>query len=65
MAVSLAKFGIRVNAVSPGRIKATHENQEADKNGDEWGIGNDDVETHLSNRSVWSFSLVHVSQNWA
>lgn len=51
MAVSLQHYGIRVNAVSPGRIKVTHENKEADKEGTEWGIGEDDVSTHPSNRA--------------
>lgn len=40
MAVSMQSLGIRVNQVSPGRIKAAHENQEADeKGGAEWGMG--------------------------
>jgi hypothetical protein len=30
MAVSLGQFRIKINAVSPGRIKATHENKQAD-----------------------------------
>jgi len=51
MAVSLQHFGIRVNAISPGRVKATHENKEADDNGDEWEVGDDDVEKHATNRA--------------
>jgi NAD(P)-dependent dehydrogenase (short-subunit alcohol dehydrogenase family) len=50
MAVSMQEFGIRVNCVSPGRIKATHENKEADENGGEWGIEGDDVAAHVTNR---------------
>lgn len=50
MAVSLQQYGIRVNAVSPGRIKVAHENKQADKEGTEWEVEQDDVDTHLSNR---------------
>lgn len=45
IAVGLAKFGLRVNATSPGRIEVTHENKDADRKGDGWGIGKDDMET--------------------
>jgi NAD(P)-dependent dehydrogenase (short-subunit alcohol dehydrogenase family) len=51
MAVSMKQFGIRVNQVSPGRIKVTHENAEADQNGSEWEVADDDVDTHLTNRA--------------
>ncbi|KAG9788876.1 hypothetical protein ABEF95_002387 [Exophiala dermatitidis] len=51
MAVSLQSFGIRVNMISPGRIKVTHENPEADKEGEEWELDEDDVETHPTNRA--------------
>ncbi|KAK5946199.1 hypothetical protein PMZ80_000340 [Knufia obscura] len=50
MAVSLQHYGIRVNCVSPGRIKVTHENKQADKEGTEWDVAEDDVETHPTNR---------------
>ncbi len=51
MAVSMHAFGIRVNQVSPGRIKATEENAEADQNGDEWSNSEDDVNVHPTNRA--------------
>ncbi|KAK4940143.1 hypothetical protein LTR10_019678 [Elasticomyces elasticus] len=51
MAVSMQSFGIRVNMVSPGRIKVTHENQDADKAGEEWEVEQDDVDAHLTNRA--------------
>jgi NAD(P)-dependent dehydrogenase (short-subunit alcohol dehydrogenase family) len=50
MAVSMQSFGIRVNQVSPGRIKVTHENRDADKEGTGWEIGEDDISTHPTNR---------------
>lgn len=51
MAVSMQSFGIRVNMVSPGRIKVTHENEAADENGEDWEIEEDDVSTHPTNRA--------------
>jgi NAD(P)-dependent dehydrogenase (short-subunit alcohol dehydrogenase family) len=51
MAVSLSQYGIRVNLVSPGRIKAKHESQEADANDDEWTVEDDDVQNHSANRA--------------
>lgn len=51
MAISMQAFGIRVNQVSPGRVKATHESASADKNGEEWDLGGDDVESHPTNRA--------------
>jgi len=50
MAVSLQVYGIRVNAVSPGRIKVPHESKEADEQGTKWSVEQDDVDSHLSNR---------------
>jgi len=51
MAVSLQKFGIRVNLVSPGRIKVSHENASADHNGEEWELEEEDVDVHPANRA--------------
>lgn len=51
MAISMQHFGIRVNQVSPGRIKATHENADADENGHEWENSAADVEIHPTNRA--------------
>ncbi|KAJ4138568.1 hypothetical protein NW768_002412 [Fusarium equiseti] len=53
MAVSLKQFGIRVNLVAPGRIKATHECKEGDEKGVEWADLNEDkdVDDHLTNRA--------------
>ncbi|KAK2694664.1 hypothetical protein QWA68_005445 [Fusarium oxysporum] len=53
MAVSLQPFGIRVNLVAPGRIKAGHESKEGDEKGVEWAHLNEDkdVEDHLTNRA--------------
>ncbi|KAI7771470.1 hypothetical protein LZL87_010910 [Fusarium oxysporum] len=53
MAISLQPFGIRVNLVAPGRIKAGHESKEGDEKGVEWAHLNEDkdVEDHLTNRA--------------
>jgi NAD(P)-dependent dehydrogenase (short-subunit alcohol dehydrogenase family) len=53
MAVSLSPLGIRVNVVSPGRIKALHESKEGDEKSMEWAELNDgeDVDHHLTNRA--------------
>ena len=51
MAVSLAQYGIRVNTVSPGKIKATQESKQGDENGDKWANEEQDAENHLSNRA--------------
>ena len=52
MAISLSPFGIRVNMVSPGKILAKHEAQEAEQNGTTWedAMTDEDVEMHPSNR---------------
>ena len=55
MAVSLQHYGIRVNAVSPGRIKVTQESEEGDKNGAKWEHTEDDESTHATNRYVRFF----------
>lgn len=53
MAVSLQQWGIRVNVISPGRIKVAHESKEGDEKGMEWAEQNeeDDIEHHLTNRA--------------
>ena len=53
MAVSLKQWGIRVNLVAPGRIKATHESKEGDEKGVKWADLNEDkdVDDHLTNRA--------------
>jgi len=51
MAVSLQKHGIRVNLVSPGRVKVSHENASADEKGQEWELEDEDVDVHPTNRA--------------
>ncbi|EXJ77331.1 hypothetical protein A1O3_09557 [Capronia epimyces CBS 606.96] len=51
MAVSLQTFGIRVNMVSPGRVRATHESRSGDQNEEEWEVKADDVDVHPVNRA--------------
>ncbi|RYC62869.1 hypothetical protein CHU98_g3313 [Xylaria longipes] len=53
MAISLQLWGIRVNLIAPGRIKATHECKEGDEKGTEWvGLNEEkDVEDHPTNRA--------------
>ena len=53
MAVSLQQWGIRVNMISPGRIKVAHESKEGDEKGWTWDKQNDeaDIEHHLTNRA--------------
>lgn len=53
MAVSLKRAGIRVNLVSPGRIRATHENKQGDKDNRVWANEEGDEEDHLTNRYVF------------
>lgn len=50
MAVSLQHYGIRVNAISPGRIKVAHESKEGDENQKTWEVEEEDIEPHPSNR---------------
>lgn len=52
MAVSLHRWGIRVNTVSPGRILGGHESKEGDEKGSTWVEQNveEHVKHHLSNR---------------
>ncbi|KAK7984705.1 hypothetical protein PG988_002327 [Apiospora saccharicola] len=53
MAISLARWGIRVNLVAPGRIKAAHECREGDEAGVEWAhqVEGKDVADHPTNRA--------------
>ncbi|KAI3331426.1 NAD(P)-binding protein [Xylariaceae sp. AK1471] len=53
MAISLQKWGIRVNLIAPGRIKVAHECKEGDEKGTEWVDLNEekDVEDHPTNRA--------------
>lgn len=51
MAVSLSKFGIRVNLIAPGRIRVKHESREGDEKGITWGIEADDAEKFAVSRA--------------
>jgi len=51
MAVSASRWGIRVNSISPGRIKATHECREGDEQGHSVQYTDDDVSIHVTNRA--------------
>ncbi|KAF2226221.1 hypothetical protein BDZ85DRAFT_255788 [Elsinoe ampelina] len=53
MAISLGKYGIRVNLVAPGRIRVGHECKEGDEKGTAWEELNldQDVEDHATNRA--------------
>lgn len=53
MAISLQQWGIRVNLVAPGRIKAAHECKEGDEGGTQWADLNEDkdVDDHPTNRA--------------
>ena len=52
MAVSCKRWGIRVNLVAPGRIKASNECKEGDEKGIQWEdlIEGRDVDDHATNR---------------
>lgn len=52
MAISCSQWGIRVNVVSPGRIKAQHESREGDEKGLDWAKQNSekDADDHAVNR---------------
>lgn len=50
MAVSLSKFGIRVNLIAPGRIRVAHESKKGDEEGLKWSIEGDDAEKFAANR---------------
>lgn len=51
MAITCQQWGIRVNAVLPGRIKVAHESKEGDEQGTSWEVNGDDIEAHPSNRA--------------
>ena len=53
MAISLARWGVRVNLVAPGRIKAGHECRAGDEAGREWEhqVEGKDVADHPANRA--------------
>ncbi|KAI1347999.1 NAD(P)-binding protein [Xylaria sp. FL0043] len=53
MAISLQRWGIRVNLIAPGRIKVAHECKEGDEKGTEWvGLNEEkDVSDHPANRA--------------
>ncbi|KAI6858903.1 hypothetical protein KC338_g7037 [Hortaea werneckii] len=52
-AISLQRFGIRVNLVAPGRIKVAHESQGGDDKGLEWAQLNEekDFQAHSFTRA--------------
>ena len=51
LAVSAKQWGVRVNCISPGRIKVEHENPDAEAEGQQWDVEQNDVDSHLSNRA--------------
>jgi NAD(P)-dependent dehydrogenase (short-subunit alcohol dehydrogenase family) len=53
MAISCSPWGIRVNLIAPGRIKASHESKEGDERGDSWesSLEDRDVEQHPVKRA--------------
>lgn len=51
MAVSCGRWGIRVNSVSPGRIKATHESKAGDLEGKGLDFSDKDMNDHTTNRA--------------
>lgn len=53
MAISLQRWGIRVNIIAPGRIKVAHECKDGDEKGIEWEClnGDKDVDDHATNRA--------------
>lgn len=51
MAVSLSKFGIRVNLIAPGRIRVSHESKKGDEEGKTWDIEGDDAEKFAVSRA--------------
>ncbi|KFA45352.1 hypothetical protein S40293_09514 [Stachybotrys chartarum IBT 40293] len=61
MAVSLQQWGIRVNAILPGKIKVEHECKDGDEKGMEWVEQNvdKDVDAHLTNRVGRGEDIAH------
>ncbi|KAI0400662.1 NAD(P)-binding protein [Xylaria palmicola] len=53
MAISLQRWGIRVNLVAPGRVKVAHESRAGDEQGTEWAALNEekDARDHPTNRA--------------
>ncbi|EMC98817.1 hypothetical protein BAUCODRAFT_381035 [Baudoinia panamericana UAMH 10762] len=51
MAVSCSQWGIRVNSISPGRIKVMAESKEADESGQGLEFDDKDYEQHATNRA--------------
>jgi NAD(P)-dependent dehydrogenase (short-subunit alcohol dehydrogenase family) len=51
LAITCQKWGIRVNAVLPGRVKIAHERKEGDAKGLKWNVSKDDAEVHPANRA--------------
>ncbi|KAK8061892.1 hypothetical protein PG994_008258 [Apiospora phragmitis] len=53
MAISLGRWGVRVNLVAPGRIKAAHECRDGDEAGEKWDrqVQGKDVSDHPVNRA--------------
>jgi ribonuclease Z len=47
----MKSFGIRVNLIAPGRVKAQHESKDGDENGYEWNVESDDADLHATNRA--------------
>jgi NAD(P)-dependent dehydrogenase (short-subunit alcohol dehydrogenase family) len=51
LAITCQKWGIRVNAVLPGRVKVAHERKEGDAKGLKWNVSKEDGEVHPANRA--------------
>ena len=51
IAVSASQWGIRVNSISPGRIKVAHESREGDESGKGLEFDDKDYEQHSTNRA--------------
>jgi NAD(P)-dependent dehydrogenase (short-subunit alcohol dehydrogenase family) len=64
MAISCQPWGILVNLIAPGRIKAAHESKEGDEKGDSWesSLGNEDVTQHPVNRAGRPMDIFQVAE---
>ena len=51
MTITRQRWGIRVNAVLPGRIKVAHESKEGDAKGMKWNVIKEDAAVHPANRT--------------